>query len=71
MKSALTAAADHPRAVSVVGAISGWGAVDLLYTAQITAAILASIVSVCSLILITPKVAEVLLGWRAAFRSRK
>ena len=41
--------------VSVVGALSGWKAFDWLHASQLTAALLASLVSLCALILTGPK----------------
>lgn len=46
---------DHPRLVATLGAVSGWASVDLLRTAQIVAATLAALVSLCALILTAPK----------------
>lgn len=59
----------HPRAVAWVGAISGWASFDYLQAAQFVAAILASVVSVCALILTGPpawaKLKEYYRVWRA------
>lgn len=53
----------YPRVNSVIGAAAGWASVDFLRTAQITAAVLAALVSLCSLVLIAPKVVEQLRKW--------
>lgn len=51
---------DHPRLVATVGAFSGWASVDWLRTAQLAAAGLAALVSLCALVLTAPKaIAEV------------
>lgn len=55
---------DHPALTSTFGAVSAWAAVFLVVV-QILAAILACIVSICSLILIWPKVKEVIVKWGA------
>jgi len=50
----------HPKLTAWIGAVSGWASVDWLRASQITAAILAAMVSLCALILTGPKaVAEV------------
>lgn len=60
MKPLIETLQEHPRLVATAGALSGWASLDLLRTAQIAAAILATLVSVCALILTAPKaVAEV------------
>lgn len=63
MKPLLSALDDHPRLVATAGAISGWAAVDWLRTAQIAAAILAALVSLCALILTAPKAVSEVRRW--------
>ena len=80
MKHSLLSLHGHPRLVSVVGAISGWFSVENIArakdAAQLAAALLAALVSLCALILTGPKaVAELrrLAGlaraWLASLRS--
>lgn len=59
--SAFAALGDnYPRTTALVGTVTGWTSVNLLHAAQITAAALAALVSLCALILSAPKaVAEV------------
>jgi hypothetical protein len=60
MRSIIETLQDHPRLIAIAGAFFGWASVDLLRTAQIAAAGLAALVSLCALILTAPKaIAEV------------
>jgi hypothetical protein len=60
MKSLIESLQEYPRLIAFVGAFFGWASVDLLRTAQIAAAGLAALVSLCALILTAPKaIAEV------------
>ncbi len=59
----------HPRITALVGVVSGWASVDWLRTSQIVAAVLASMVTLCSLILILPKVVQELCSWYEKIRS--
>lgn len=46
-----------------VGALFGWASFDLLRSAQILAAILAGLVSLCALILTAPKAVREVKSW--------
>lgn len=71
MKSFAETLSDHPRLVAILGAVSGWASVDFLRAAQIAAAVLASLVSLCALILTGPQaVAKVRDYLRRFFRKR-
>lgn len=60
MKAIIDSMQSSPRVVSLLGAVSGWLSLDMLRTAQIFAAIVAGLVSLCALILTAPKaIAEV------------
>lgn len=60
MTSFLATLHAYPRIVAITGAVSGWLAFDWLRAAQISAALLAALVSLCALILTAPKaIAEV------------
>jgi predicted nuclease with RNAse H fold len=60
LKSLIAVLDAHPRSVAIFGAVSGWRSLNLLHSAQVAAAILAALVSLCALILTAPKaVAEV------------
>lgn len=64
VESVLIHLSDHYyRPISVLGAVSGWASFDLLRASQIAAAILASLVSICSIILIAPKVIGQVKRW--------
>ena len=63
MKTVVATLHEHPRLVAITGAISGWGSFDLLRSAQIAAAILAALVSLCALILTAPKAVAELKRW--------
>lgn len=54
---------EHPITISTVGAISGWFSVNLVQTAQFTAAALAALVSLCALILAAPKAVREVRRW--------
>ena len=57
----------HPRITATLGAISGWFSVDSLAhakdVAQLFAAIIASLVSLCALILTGPQAVTKLCRW--------
>lgn len=53
----------RPASVSVLGAVSGWASVDFLRGAQIVAALLAILVSICALILTAPKAVAQVRHW--------
>lgn len=60
MKAVLAIAGDHPRFTAIIGSVFGWVSFDALRAAQVFAAILAGMVSLCALILTAPKaIAEV------------
>ncbi len=65
LSAIITHVQSHPKIIALVGVVSGWATVDWLRTAQITAAILASMVTLCSLILILPKVIQEVRSWFA------
>lgn len=54
---------NYPGATGIVGTISGWASFDLLRTSQIAAAMLAALVSLCTVIIIAPKVITQLRAW--------
>jgi hypothetical protein len=58
---------DHPRMTAVFGAASGWFSVDGLAhakdAAQLFAAVVAGLVSLCALILTGPKAIAEVRGW--------
>lgn len=65
IKATLVCLHSHPRIVALVGSLAGWASLDFLRIAQIAAAILAGLVSLCALILTAPKaLAEVRTWWR-------
>jgi len=51
---------ERPLATALTGTASAFAAFDFLRAAQITAAVLASTLSICSLILVIPKVVAVI-----------
>jgi len=59
----IAALKEHPRLISFIGTVSGWASFDLLRASQITAAILAGLVSLCALILTGPKAIEEVKKW--------
>lgn len=63
MRTFLAFASDHPRMTAVIGAVSGWTSFDLLQTAQVVAAVLAALVSLCALILTAPKAVTEVRRW--------
>lgn len=63
MKAFFYALQDNPRAVALFGTATGWLSLDLLRAAQITAAILASVMTLCSIILVAPKVVAEIRRW--------
>lgn len=69
MRLFLTALSDHPRLLSIIGTVTGWASFDLVRAAQFTAAFLAGLLSLCSLILIAPKVLAELRRWYHVLRS--
>ena len=54
---------EHPKVTAWIGALSGWASVDWLRTAQLSAAILAAMVSLCALILTAPKALAEAKSW--------
>jgi hypothetical protein len=72
VKSLLASLYDHPRLVSVLGTVSGWFSVEHIARAkdfaQLAAAGLAMLVSVCALILTGPQALAKLRAWWAAWR---
>ena len=67
--NAIDALNAHPKYVAWLGTVTGWATVDLLRSAQIVAAILAAMVSVCALILTAPKAWAQVMQWIHARRS--
>jgi hypothetical protein len=65
MKHAIDAINAHPRYVSILGTVAGWASFDFLRAAQFAAAILASLVSLCALILTAPKAIDQVKAWLA------
>lgn len=63
MKAIFYVLQDNPRAVALFGTATGWLSFDLLRTAQITAAILASVMTLCSIVLVVPKVVAEVRRW--------
>lgn len=63
MKALFFSLQEHPRLVALFGTVTGWMSVDFLRAAQVTAAILASVMTLCSIILIAPKVAAEIRRW--------
>jgi hypothetical protein len=63
LKVFLSATQSNQKVISVIGAASGWAAFDLLRAAQVTAAVLASLVSLCALILTGPSAVAKVKGW--------
>lgn len=53
----------NPKFVAWLGAISGWASFDFLRAAQIVAAVLAGLVSLCALILTGPQALAKLRSW--------
>lgn len=53
----------HPRVVSVFGSITGWLSFDALRSAQIIAAVLAALMTLCSLVLVAPKAITEVKRW--------
>ena len=70
MKTLVENLQSHPRAVAWLGAISGWASFDYLQAAQFIAAILASIVSVCALILTGPTAWATLVDCYRVWKSK-
>ncbi len=73
MKSLLASLADHPRLLSLLGTVSGWFSVEHIARAkdfaQLAAAGLAMLVSLCALILTAPQAVAKLREWWRAWRS--
>jgi hypothetical protein len=73
MKALLSTLSEHPRLLSVLGAVSGWFSVEQLArakeAAQLGAAVLAMLVSLCALILTGPQAWAKLREWWRAWRS--
>lgn len=63
MKDLIHELQSHPRAVSFFGMLSGWLSVDYLRAAQITAAVLASLATLCSVILVARKTIVEVRSW--------
>jgi len=62
-KSIIAFIQDRPKSTAWIGALSGWASVDWLRTAQLSAAILAAMVSLCALIMTAPKVIVEVKSW--------
>lgn len=60
---------EHPRLVASLGAVSGWASFDFLRVAQIFAAVLAGLVSLCALILTAPKAVAEVRSWIVTIRK--
>lgn len=73
MKALLSTLSDHPRLLSVLGTVSGWFSVEHIARAkdfaQLAAAGLAMLVSLCALILTGPQAWAKLRAWWRAWRS--
>lgn len=58
---------EHPRLVALVGATSGWFSADHIVAAkdaaQLTAAVVAAMVSLCALVLTLPKAVAEVRSW--------
>lgn len=65
----------HPRATAVIGAISGWFSVDNIArakdAAQLFAAVVAGLVSLCALILTGPAAVAKVRGWIGQIFNRQ
>ena len=68
MTQLITQLQARPASVSILGAVSGWASVDFLRSAQIVAALLAILVSVCALVLTAPKAIAQVRHW--VYRKR-
>lgn len=55
----------HPKLTAWIGALFGWVSFDALRVAQIGAALLAGLVSLCALILTAPKAIREVRSWFA------
>jgi len=53
----------HPKLTVWIGTVSGWASFDFLRGAQIAAALLAAMVSLCALILTGPAAWAKVAGW--------
>jgi hypothetical protein len=65
MQSIIATAQDHPKVTAWIGTLSGWAGFNWLHTAQLAAAILAGLVSLCALILTAPKAVKEVRRWFA------
>lgn len=65
LKSAIAAIQEHPGLTAWTGATFGWVSFDLLRAAQISAAILAGLVSLCALVLTAPRAIREARSWFA------
>ena len=63
MNSLITQLQARPASTAILGAVSGWASVDFLRGAQIVAALLAILVSLCALILTAPKAVAQVRHW--------
>lgn len=63
IRAFIAATQEHPKVTAWVGAAFGWVSVDALRVAQIGAALLAGLVSLCALILTAPKAIREVRGW--------
>lgn len=63
MKATIDNLNAHPKFVAWLGTFTGWATVDFLRSAQIVAAILAAMVSVCALVLTAPKAWAQVKAW--------
>lgn len=66
---------ESPRLVAFLGMASGWFSADRIAqardAAQLIAAIIAGLVSLCALILTAPKAVEQVRRWVRAFKARE
>lgn len=60
---------NHPAITGLFGSGFGWLSFDLLRSAQIAAALLAALVSLGTLIIITPRILEAIMAWPEKWRK--
>ncbi len=63
LKAVISSIQDHPKLTAWAGTAFGWISFDALRTAQVSAAILAAMVSLCALILTLPKALKEVRSW--------
>ena len=63
MKNAIDTINANPKFIAWLGTLSGWASVDFLRGAQVGAALLAGMVSMCALILTAPKAWREVVSW--------